>query len=59
LRTEAKTIFSSKSKALTLQDFEALMEEAGILDILGLQTKKIHKLDSERLIMILNKSSFA
>jgi SAM-dependent methyltransferase len=47
--------FTEKVKALTLQDFETLMEEAGIflLDIFGdYKLKKFHKIESERLIMI-------
>ncbi len=47
--------FTEKVKALTLKDFEELMEEAGIylLDIFGdYKLKKFHKTDSERLIMI-------
>ncbi|WP_367771152.1 class I SAM-dependent methyltransferase [Flavobacterium sp. WC2421] len=47
--------YTEKVKALTLQDFEALMEEAGIylLDIFGdYKLKKFYKNDSERLIMI-------
>ncbi|MFV8375493.1 class I SAM-dependent methyltransferase [Flavobacterium sp. LB1P71] len=47
--------FIEKVKALTLKDFEELMEEAGIylLDIFGdYKLKKFHKTDSERLIMI-------
>ncbi len=47
--------FTEKVKALTLQDFEAMMEEAGIylLDIFGdYKLKKFHKTESERLIMI-------
>lgn len=47
--------FTEKVKALTLQDFETLMEEAGIylLDIFGdYKLKKFHKTESERLIMI-------
>ncbi|WP_278035989.1 SAM-dependent methyltransferase [Flavobacterium nitratireducens] len=47
--------FTEKVKALTLQDFEALMDEAGIylLDIFGdYKLKKYHKTESERLIMI-------
>jgi SAM-dependent methyltransferase len=47
--------FIEKVKALTLQDFEELMEEAGIflLDIFGdYKLKKFHKTESERLIMI-------
>jgi hypothetical protein len=37
LKTKGKNFISLKSKALTLQDFEGLMEEAGIylLDIFG------------------------
>jgi SAM-dependent methyltransferase len=47
--------FTEKVKALTLKDFEELMEEAGIylLDTFGdYKLKKFHKTDSERLIMI-------
>ena len=47
--------FTEKVKALTLKDFEQLMEEAGIylLDIFGdYKLKKFHKTESERLIMI-------
>lgn len=47
--------FTEKVKALTLKDFEDLMEQAGIflLDIFGdYKLKKFHKTDSERLIMI-------
>ena len=47
--------FTEKVKALTLQDFQAMMEEAGIylLDIFGdYKLKKFHKTESERLIMI-------
>lgn len=47
--------FTEKVKALTLKDFEDLMEEAGIylLDIFGdYKLKKFHKTESERLIMI-------
>ena len=47
--------FTEMVKALTLQDFELLMEEAGIylLDIFGdYKLKKFHKTESERLIMI-------
>jgi SAM-dependent methyltransferase len=47
--------FTEKVKALTLQDFEELMSEAGIflLDVFGdYKLKKFHKTDSERLIMI-------
>jgi hypothetical protein len=55
LKTKGKN-FSLKSKALTLQDFEGLMEEAGIyLYIFGdYKLKKFYKNESERLIMILN-----
>jgi len=47
--------FTEKVKALTLADFQQLMEEAGIflLDTFGdYKLKKFHKTDSERLIMI-------
>ena len=47
--------YPEKVKALTLKDFEDLMEEAGIylLDIFGdYKLKKFHKTESERLIMI-------
>lgn len=47
--------FTEKVKALTLQDFENLMEQAGIflLDVFGdYKLKKFHKTESERLIMI-------
>lgn len=47
--------FTEKVKALTLKDFEELMEEAGIflLDTFGdYKLKKFHKTESERLIMI-------
>ncbi len=47
--------FTEKVKALTLKDFEEMMDEAGIflLDIFGdYKLKKFHKTDSERLIMI-------
>jgi SAM-dependent methyltransferase len=47
--------FTEKVKALTLSDFEQLMEEAGIylLDIFGdYKLNKFHKTESERLIMI-------
>jgi SAM-dependent methyltransferase len=47
--------FTEKVKALTLNDFEKLMEEAGIylLDTFGdYKLKKFHKSESERLIMI-------
>jgi SAM-dependent methyltransferase len=52
---DQKFHFVEKVKALTLKDFEELMEEAGIylLDIFGdYKLKKFHKTDSERLIMI-------
>lgn len=47
--------FTEKVKALTLHDFESMMEQADIylLDIFGdYRLKKFHKLESERLIMI-------
>ena len=47
--------FVEKVKALTLADFEEMMEKAGIylLDTFGdYKLKKFHKKDSERLIMI-------
>ncbi len=47
--------YTEKVKALALQDFEAMMEEAGIylLDIFGdYKLKRFHKTESERLIMI-------
>ncbi len=47
--------FTEKVKALTLKDFEDLMEQAGIylLDTFGdYKLKKFHKTESERLIMI-------
>ena len=47
--------FTEKVKALTLPDFQSMMEEAGIylLDTFGdYKLKKFHKTDSERLIMI-------
>jgi SAM-dependent methyltransferase len=47
--------FTEKVKALTLQDFQDMMDQAGIflLDIFGdYKLKKFHKTDSERLIMI-------
>jgi SAM-dependent methyltransferase len=47
--------YTEKVKALTLHDFEEMMEEAGIylLDIFGdYKLKKFHKTESERLIMI-------
>ena len=52
---DKKYHFTEKVKALTLKDFEALMEEAGIylLDVFGdYKLKKFHKNESERLIMI-------
>jgi cyclopropane fatty-acyl-phospholipid synthase-like methyltransferase len=47
--------FTEKVQALTLQDFQTMMDEAGIylLDIFGdYKLKKFHKTESERLIMI-------
>ncbi|GIZ10543.1 class I SAM-dependent methyltransferase [Flavobacterium sp. UMI-01] len=47
--------FTEKVKALTLEDFQNMMDEAGIylLDIFGdYKLKKFHKTESERLIMI-------
>ena len=47
--------FTEKVRALTLADFQHLMDEAGIylLDIFGdYKLRKFHKNDSERLIMI-------
>lgn len=47
--------FTEKVRALTLEDFENLMEEAGIylLDTFGdYKLKKFHKNESERLIMV-------
>ncbi|MBE99026.1 class I SAM-dependent methyltransferase [Flavobacterium coralii] len=47
--------FKEKVKALTLEDFEAMMEEAGIylLDVFGdYKLRKFYKNESERLIMI-------
>lgn len=47
--------FTEKVKALTLTDFEQMMEEAGIylLDVFGdYKLRKFYKNDSERLIMI-------
>lgn len=47
--------FTERVRAFTLEDFETMMEEAGIflLDIFGdYKLKKFHKKDSERLIMI-------
>jgi SAM-dependent methyltransferase len=52
---EQKYHFTEKVKALTLKDFEEMMEESGIflLDIFGdYKLKKFHKTESERLIMI-------
>jgi SAM-dependent methyltransferase len=50
-----KYSFIEKVQALTLQDFQNMMDEAGIflLDIFGdYKLKKFHKTESERLIMI-------
>jgi cyclopropane fatty-acyl-phospholipid synthase-like methyltransferase len=47
--------FTEKVKALKLEDFETLMEQADIflLDIFGdYKLRKFHKMESERLIMI-------
>lgn len=47
--------YTERVRAFTLEDFETMMEEAGIflLDIFGdYKLKKFHKKDSERLIMI-------
>ena len=47
--------FTERVRAFTLEDFETMMNEAGIflLDIFGdYKLKKFHKKDSERLIMI-------
>ncbi|WP_428225033.1 class I SAM-dependent methyltransferase [Flavobacterium sp.] len=47
--------FTEKVRALTLQDFETMMEEAGIylLEIFGdYKLRKFYKNDSERLIMV-------
>ena len=47
--------FTEKVRAFTLQDFQELMDQAGIylLDTFGdYKLKKFHKIDSERLIMI-------
>jgi SAM-dependent methyltransferase len=47
--------YTEKVKALTLKDFEKMMEESGIflLDIFGdYKLKKFHKTESERLIMV-------
>jgi hypothetical protein len=47
--------FTEKVRALTLEDFENMMEEAGIylLDTFGdYKLKKFHKKESERLIML-------
>lgn len=52
---DQKYHFTEKVKALTLKDFEEMMNEAGIflLDIFGdYKLKKFHKTESERLIMI-------
>ena len=55
IASEEKFHFTEKVRAFTLQDFQALMEQAEIdlLDIFGdYKLKKFHKTDSERLIMI-------
>jgi hypothetical protein len=47
--------FTERVRALTLENFQEMMDEAGIflLDIFGdYKLKKFHKKDSERLIMI-------
>lgn len=47
--------FTEKVQALTLEDFETMMEEAGIylLDVFGdHKLRKFHKTESDRLIMI-------
>ena len=47
--------FTEKVRALTLEDFEKMMNEAGIylLDTFGdYKLKKFHKKESERLIML-------
>jgi hypothetical protein len=47
--------FIEKVKALTLEDFEIMMEKAGIflLDVFGdYKLKKFHEKESERLILI-------
>ncbi|MES2543436.1 MAG: class I SAM-dependent methyltransferase [Bacteroidota bacterium] len=52
---DQKFHFTEKVRALTLADFESLMEQADIflLDIFGdYKLKKFHKMESERLIMI-------
>lgn len=52
---DQKFHFTEKVKALTLEDFESLMEKAGIylLDTFGdYKLKKFHKSESERLIMV-------
>nr|WP_294939137.1 class I SAM-dependent methyltransferase [uncultured Flavobacterium sp.] len=52
---DQKFHFTEKVKALTLSDFEQMMEEAGIylLDVFGdYKLRKFYKNDSERLIMI-------
>ncbi|WP_281635845.1 class I SAM-dependent methyltransferase [Flavobacterium marginilacus] len=52
---DQKYHFTEKVKALTLKDFEEMMNEADIflLDIFGdYKLKKFHKTESERLIMI-------
>jgi SAM-dependent methyltransferase len=52
---EEKFHFTEKVRAFTLQDFQELMDKAGIylLDTFGdYKLKKFHKVESERLIMI-------
>lgn len=52
---DQKFQYTEKVRALTLQNFQELMDEAGIylLDTFGdYKLKKFHKADSERLIMI-------
>ena len=52
---QTKFHFAEKVKAFTLNDFQAMMDDAGIylLDTFGdYKLKKFHKKDSERLIMI-------
>lgn len=47
--------FQEKVQALTLDDFQSMMDEAGIylLDVFGdYKLRKFHKTDSERLIMV-------
>ena len=50
-----KCSYTERVKALTLEDFEAMMEKAGIdlLDVFGdYKLRKFYKNESERLIMI-------